>query len=146
MMLAGAARRHRNRPPAAARFRQILYRFWRIILIDHRIRRNAMNITAHSLAVVAIFRARAGQREELGRQLLALVAPTRREAGSVLYEICQSERNADEWVAIEYWRDRAAFDFHMNTPYIKSFLDCVPQMCEEAPDIRFHTVRSEGNA
>lgn len=101
-----------------------------------------MHTNADPLAVVAIFHARADKQEELGQLLLSLVEPTREEAGSMWYHICQSERDADEWVAIEHWRDRGAFDFHMSTPYIRAFLARVPMLCDRDPDIRFHAFRS----
>lgn len=96
-----------------------------------------MSINAASLAVVAVFRARAGKDEELGRQLRSLIAPTRREQGSRFYQICQSRHDSAEWIVLENWRDRAAFDFHMATPYIGAFMQQVPQLCEGDPDIRF---------
>lgn len=101
-----------------------------------------MSTNAASLAVVAVFRARAGKHEELGRQLLSLVSATRQEEGSRFYQICQSHQDSAEWVVLENWRDRAAFDFHMATPYISAFMQQVPQLCEGDPDIRFIDIRS----
>lgn len=101
-----------------------------------------MSTNAASLAVVAVFRARPGKDEELGRQLLSLVAPTREEEGSRFYQICQSRHDRAEWVVLENWRDRAAFDFHMATPYISAFMQQVPQLCEGEPDVRFMDIRS----
>ena len=101
-----------------------------------------MSTSHHLLGVVAVFRARAGQQEALGRSLLALVEPTRKEPGSVLYHICRSQLDDDEWVVMENWRDRAAFDFHMSTPYIVEFMRQVPQLCAADPEIRFHDIVS----
>jgi quinol monooxygenase YgiN len=105
-----------------------------------------VNTNAASLGVVAVFRARAGRDEELGRQLLSLVAPTRQEKGSRFYQICQSQFDSAEWVVLENWHDRAAFDFHMSTPYIRAFMDQVPRLCERFPDIRFFDIRSSGDS
>jgi quinol monooxygenase YgiN len=105
-----------------------------------------MNMNSASLAVVAIFRARAGNDDELGRQLRSLVAPTRQEEGSLLYQVCQSRHDSAEWVVSETWRDRAAFDFHMSTPYVVAFLQQVPRLCENDPQIRFLDIQSPTNA
>ncbi|OON64061.1 hypothetical protein B0920_12235 [Massilia sp. KIM] len=103
-----------------------------------------MSEQAASFAVVAIFHARAGKSEELGRQLLSLVAPTRQEEGSRLYHICRSSADGAEWLVMENWRDRAAFDFHMATPYVGAFMQQVPLLCAREPDIRFLDIASPG--
>ena len=101
-----------------------------------------MSTNTASLAVVAVFRARAGKDEELGRQLLSLVTPTRQEEGSRFYQICQSRNDSAEWLVLENWRDRDAFDFHMSTPYISAFMQQVSQLCEGDPEIRFLDIQS----
>lgn len=101
-----------------------------------------MNSNAASLAVVAVFRARPGKDEELGRQLLSLVSATRQEEGSRFYQICQSRQDSAEWIVLENWRDRAAFELHMATPYVSAFMQQVPHLCEGDPDIRFIDIRS----
>lgn len=105
-----------------------------------------MSTNASSLGVVAVFRARAGNDEELGRQLLSLVAPTRQEKGSRFYQICQSQYDSAEWLVLENWRDRAAFEFHMSTPYMDAFMEQVSRLCERYPDIRFLDIRSPGDS
>src|SRR5688572_29909764 len=101
-----------------------------------------MSLTSPTLAVVAAFRARPGQEDALGQQQLDLVAPTRQEPGSRLYHICRSETEPALWTVMEIWQDRAAFDFHMNTPYVSAFMARVPQLCEGEPSIGFHAVAS----
>lgn len=105
-----------------------------------------MNTSAASLAIVAVFRARAGKDEELGRQLRSLVRPTRLEAGSRFYQICQARHDSAEWIVLENWCDRAAFDVHMATPYVGAFMQQVPQLCERDPEIRFLDIQSPGDS
>jgi quinol monooxygenase YgiN len=120
----------------------------RLALFHHGFtqKEDPMNTNAASLAVVAIFRARAGNDEELGRQLRSLMLPTHREEGSRLYQICQSRHDSAEWIVLETWRDRAAFEFHMSTPYVTAFMRQVPRLCENDPQIRFLDIHPPTNA
>ncbi|MEH0196474.1 flavin reductase [Caulobacter sp. CCNWLY153] len=60
-----------------------------------------------NLTVVAVFRALPGKAEALGEGLLALVDPTRREAGNLRYEIGQSIDEPEAWLVQEIWREPA---------------------------------------
>lgn len=101
-----------------------------------------MSPQTSALAVVAAFTAQPGKEEELGRRLLALVAPTRREAGSLLYHICRLDEQPAQWVVLENWLDRAAFDAHMRTPYVSDFMAAVPALCDGAPQLAFYALQS----
>ncbi len=105
-------------------------------------------MTAQSTPVtnVAFFTARPGLGEELGRGLLALVAPTRREPGCLRYEIFQSPTDADAWFVYEDWRGPADFDAHMAAPYVRDFMARLPGLCQGDPDIRGYVRRSPAGA
>jgi len=91
---------------------------------------------------IAFFEAQAGKESQLGDALLALVAPTRKEGGSRRYEIFQSADDTRQWVVLEDWTSSSAFEFHMNTPYVKAFMANVPSLCEGTPEIRTFIKRS----
>ncbi|MBM7326099.1 antibiotic biosynthesis monooxygenase [Agrobacterium sp. S2] len=91
------------------------------------------------LTNVAFFKAKPGRSEELGVALLALVSPSRREPGSLRYEIYQSKDSSDEWMVLEVWRRSSDFDEHMETTYVRNFLAKVNDLCLNEVDIlRFH--------
>jgi quinol monooxygenase YgiN len=60
-----------------------------------------------------------GLAETVGQRLLALVQPTRKEEGCIRYEIYQSTNNDNDWFIFETWKSTEAFDFHMQTPYVR---------------------------
>ena len=91
---------------------------------------------------IAFFAARRGQEERLGESLLALVAPSRGEAGSLRYEIFQDASDDGLWIAVEDWRSNEAYDSHMETEYVRAFLSMVPSLCDGDPDIRTYRKRS----
>jgi quinol monooxygenase YgiN len=95
-----------------------------------------------NLHVTAFFRAKPGRSGELGTELLSLVAPTRREPGSLQYHILQGRDEPDIWFVREEWRGRADFDAHMATAYVKRLLAAVPDLCVDDPRIDFFETRS----
>lgn len=91
---------------------------------------------------IAFFAARRGQEERLGQSLLALVALSRAEAGSLRYEIFQDASDHGLWIAVEDWRSIEAYESHMGTEYVRGFLSMVPSLCDGDPDIRTYRKRS----
>jgi quinol monooxygenase YgiN len=91
-------------------------------------RKGAKQVTSE-LTNAAFFTAKQGKSDELGRRLLALVEPTRREAGCVRYDIYRSNDDPDAWFVYEDWRAIDDFSAHMQTPYVQSFMADVPVLC-----------------
>jgi quinol monooxygenase YgiN len=94
------------------------------------------------LTNLAFFRAKPGRSKELGEALLALVSPSRQEAGSLRYEIHQSKDTAEDWMVAEDWRYPSDFDEHMETSYVQDFLAKVPDLCVTDIEIRSFQQRS----
>jgi quinol monooxygenase YgiN len=94
------------------------------------------------LTNLAFFRAKPGRSKELGEALLALVSPSRQEAGSMRYEIHQSKHTAEDWMVVEDWRYPSDFDEHMETSYVQDFLAKVPDLCVTDIEIRSFQQRS----
>lgn len=70
----------------------------------------------------AKFHAKAGKEDELKSRLLDMVAHTTKEEGCVFYKLHVDMENRDTFYFVECWRDQAALDFHMDTPYVKAIL------------------------
>ncbi|HYX40715.1 MAG TPA: putative quinol monooxygenase, partial [Pyrinomonadaceae bacterium] len=60
------------------------------------------------VTVLARVRARAGREAEVRRLLVALVAPSRAEAGCLNYDLHQSADDPTEFMFYENWASRAA--------------------------------------
>ena len=88
-----------------------------------------------ALTHAAFFRARPNLSKALGARLLELVSPTRDEAGCLRYEIYRSTDDPDAWFAFEDWRSPADFEAHMQTHYVKAFMEKVPELCERDVEI-----------
>jgi quinol monooxygenase YgiN/quercetin dioxygenase-like cupin family protein len=72
------------------------------------------------LTALTFIRGRPGKGDELERELLALTAPTRAEAGTLRYDLYRSKANPDEFVRFEEWRDESALEAHKRTPHLQA--------------------------
>jgi quinol monooxygenase YgiN len=68
------------------------------------------------------FEAAPGREDDLVRELSALVAPTRKEPGCIVYELHVDPEHHGKLMFYEKFADQAAIDFHVATPHFKNFL------------------------
>ena len=79
--------------------------------------------------------------EDLKRVLVALVGPTRQEAGCISYEIFQNNADACDFTFIEEWRDQAALDAHWASPHVQAALaKGVPLLAAPPDDRRYSKI------
>lgn len=91
------------------------------------VKTTAMNITNDSTTTVSLYgflRPKKEHAATLRRELLALVAPTRAEPGSLVYNIHEEKDGAI--FIYEVWRSQEDLDKHMQQPQLKSFMERVP--------------------
>jgi quinol monooxygenase YgiN len=91
------------------------------------------------LTVVAEMVAKPGKGDELKRHLLALVEPTRKEAGCVQYDLHQSTSQPERFVFYENWRSRDSLDRHLQTPHMVAFGGVAEQLLSEPARILTYT-------
>ena len=94
------------------------------------------------LTVLAIARAKPGKEAELGKQLLALVEPSRDEEGCISYDIHQSNEDPAIWMAYENWRSDEDLALHFETPYLRAFGALGDELLAEPVSIQKFTVKS----
>lgn len=74
------------------------------------------------LFIVVALHAKAGKEDELRRDLTAVVAPTRKEEGSVRYELFVDQGDPRRFVFIEQWAtSEAQHKHHTEGPHIQEF-------------------------
>jgi quinol monooxygenase YgiN len=61
-----------------------------------------------------------GRERELEMHLLSLAAPTRAEAGCVVYDLYRSPTAAHEFLRFEIWTSAEALEAHKRTPHIRA--------------------------
>jgi len=90
-----------------------------------------------NVMLVARFNVKAGKEEEVENILVSLVEPTRAEKGCVFYYLHRVKEEKGHFLFYECFRNEEAFNVHVETPYIKGFLDRTDELLAEPPDITF---------
>lgn len=76
------------------------------------------------LTVVVGLRAKAGKEDVLRRELSALVAPSRSEAGNLRYDLFESQDQPGLFVFVEAWSsNESRMQHHEHGPHIRHFHD-----------------------
>lgn len=70
-----------------------------------------------AVTLIVILRPREGQEILLEAELRALIGPTRKEEGCILYELHRAVEPAGGFLLHEVWASRDAHTEHMHTPH-----------------------------
>lgn len=89
------------------------------------------------LTVVAEFLAKPGKEDELRKELLALVEPTRGEKGCVQYDVHEEQGRPGHFLFYENWTSRAELEAHARSAHIEGLFARVGELVTEEPRILF---------
>jgi len=90
----------------------------------------------HIVTVVATFEARPGKEAELKQALLSLLAPTRKEAGCINYDLHVSQDSPAKFLFHENWTSKELLDAHLKSRHIAALLPRVGELCVAPPEIK----------
>jgi quinol monooxygenase YgiN len=74
------------------------------------------------LTVFAELHAKLGQEEALREALVALIEPTKKEAGYIQYDLHRDNDDPGHFFFYENWVSRALLDAHLASPHLKAFV------------------------
>ena len=94
-------------------------------------------MSQNKVTVVATFKAKAGMEEVLRDACLALLEPTRAEAGCLNYDFHQSCKDGATFMFYENWESKEALNQHMATPHLQALLAKLPELAAEPGEIAF---------
>ena len=92
-------------------------------------------MNANSLTVVAQIKAKPGKEGQVRQELLSLVAPSRKDAGCLNYDLHQAIDNPALFLFHENWTDKAHLDQHLQKPDLQAVLTKVALLAAEPPQI-----------
>jgi quinol monooxygenase YgiN len=92
-------------------------------------------MNAESLTVVVQIKAKPGKESQLRQELLSLVAPSRKDAGCLNYDLHQALDNHALFLLHENWTTEAHLEQHLQKPDVKAMLAKLEQMVTESPQI-----------
>lgn len=91
------------------------------------------------LTVVAEMKAKVGKEAELKKELLGLLAPTRKEEGCINYDMHQSNEDPGFFVFYENWTSKEHLDKHLKTPHLEAFFAKESELLEGNVQIHLMT-------
>ena len=89
-----------------------------------------------SITNLAFLRARPGREEALGDALLAVIEPSRAEAGCEAYELHRSSEDPALWFMYEVWASQEALAAHFETPHLKQLVAQCAELLDGPMDLR----------
>ena len=72
------------------------------------------------VVLTAMIKAKPGEEDAVKEILLALVEPTRKEAGCLCYNLHQSKSDKAQFMFYEQWASHEALEAHRKMPYMKA--------------------------
>ncbi len=88
-----------------------------------------------NVTVLAHIKAKPGKEDAMRKELLSLVAPSRKDAGCINYDLHQAADNPALFMFHENWSGKAQLDQHLQKPDLQAVLARVGQMVAEPPQI-----------
>src|SRR5512143_1585973 len=87
------------------------------------------------LTVIAQIKAKPGKEAEVRKELASLIAPSRKDAGCINYDLHQAVDDPARFMFHENWTSKAHLDRHLQKPDLQAVLARVGQMVAEPPQI-----------
>lgn len=94
------------------------------------------------LVIIVEISAKPAQADGLRAGLLAMLEPSRAEAGCVSYTLHESPEKPGSFVFYEIWKDDAAFDFHTHTAHFKQLGPAIASLIDG--DVKLRKLRIVG--
>ena len=88
-----------------------------------------------TLTVIAILKAQPGKEAVVKQELLALIAPTRKEAGCINYDLHQDEENPARFIFHENWASKEQLDAHLARPHLQALMAKAGELLAEPPQL-----------
>lgn len=93
------------------------------------------NMNAKPVTVVARMRAKPGKETEVRKELLSLLAPSRRHAGCMNYDLHEAADDPALFLFHENWASRTYLDQHLRQPDVERVLGKLGALLAEPPQI-----------
>lgn len=87
------------------------------------------------VVVVGSFTAQAGREADAAEAFAALVEPTHREEGCILYALHQGVDDRRRLAFVERWASRELLDAHLASDHVQAVLELLPELFEEGGEI-----------
>jgi len=91
-----------------------------------------------AITVLARLRAKAETVDKVKAECLALVEPTRAEAGCINYDLHQDTSDPAAFMFYENWTSKQALDEHIATPHLQRFIGLAEKNLDGPLDVAIY--------
>ena len=92
-----------------------------------------------AVILVAQVKAKPGEEDTVKKAALAMVEPTHKEEGCIVYNLHQSNSDKSQFMFYEQWTSKQALDAHMQTPHMKTMQAAIEGRVEKV-EVTFFTL------
>ena len=85
-------------------------------------------MNAGQLTVHVVLTAKPGAEEQVYREVVSLLAPTRAEPGCIVYDVHRATDNPARFMFYEIWTSEAELERHLAMPYLKRWVAMAPDL------------------
>jgi quinol monooxygenase YgiN len=100
-------------------------------------------MTDKKVTVIARIKAKPGLQETVKKSVMALVGPTRAEAGCINYDLHQASDDPSVFMLYENWVSKRKLDEHLAMPYLEAFKAKAGELLAEPLQISLWEMVSE---
>jgi len=86
---------------------------------------------SNPVTVTALVKAKPGKVAALKKELLKVIAPTRKEDGCISYDLHQDVDDSTVFVFHETWASREHLDAHLATPHLQALVAVADKLTAE---------------
>jgi quinol monooxygenase YgiN len=90
------------------------------------------------IVVAAVLKAQAGKEREMEDALRAMIPKVQSEEGTLAYVLHRAQNEPGKFLFYEKYKDKAAFDHHGSTPYIKELFGKIGPLLDGKPSIEMY--------
>ncbi|MDD2321789.1 MAG: putative quinol monooxygenase [Geobacteraceae bacterium] len=92
------------------------------------------------VTIIAKATAKQGKQDQVKKELLALIDPTRSEAGCINYSLHQDSDNDAVFMFYENWTSKEALEQHLQTPHLQGLLGKADELLAEPLEVKFYEI------
>ncbi|WP_338116553.1 MULTISPECIES: putative quinol monooxygenase [Synechocystis] len=93
-----------------------------------------------SIIVAGNIKVKPEKREEFIALSQTFIGPSRSEPGCISYSFYEDETENNTFLFFEVWRNRAALEYHFQTPYFHEFVEKSPDLLAKAAEIKIYKI------
>ena len=90
------------------------------------------------MVIIAKLKAQSGKEGEMETALRDMIPKVEQEEGTIAYSLHRAQNDPTLFLFYEKYRDKAAFEYHSATPYLKELFTTIGPLMEGKPTVEMY--------